>query len=157
MIDNASISVFKNALLKFYLSKASSLFDIIDQICTKFLTRLRVTLSHLQEHKFQHNFSGTINPLCSCSLEAESTYQSLLRCLFVKTLLDNIVEIIGWTSNLSARLFFFIIYIYINLMVFFLFIFTPTTRYIIYIYLLFIYRDLLQCVSVFAAAYTVKL
>ena len=100
----ASISVFKNALLKFYRPKASPLFGIIDPIGTKYLTRLRVNLSHLREHKFQHNFSDTINPLCSCSLEAESTCHYLLRCLFFtpirKTLLDNIVEMVGSISDL---------------------------------------------------------
>ena len=29
--------------------------------------------SHLSEHKFRHNFADSLNPLCSCSLETEST------------------------------------------------------------------------------------
>ena len=29
--------------------------------------------SHLSEHKFRHNFSDTLNPLCSCTLETEDT------------------------------------------------------------------------------------
>ena len=53
---------------------------------------LRVNLSHLREHKFHHNFLDTLNPLCSCSLEIESTSHYLLRCPFYthirKTLLD---------------------------------------------------------------------
>ena len=34
---------------------------------------LRLGLSHLNEHRFNHNFGDCINPLCSCSLEIEST------------------------------------------------------------------------------------
>ena len=36
--------------------------------------------SHLREHKFRHNFADTVNPLCSCALEAESTDHFFLRC-----------------------------------------------------------------------------
>ena len=31
---------------------------------------LRLNFSHLNEHKFRHNFLGTINPLCSCGSES---------------------------------------------------------------------------------------
>ena len=46
----------------------------------KLLTGLLVGWSHLREHKFRHNFQDTINPLCSCSLEIESTSHFFLRC-----------------------------------------------------------------------------
>ena len=36
------------------------------------LTRLRLGLSHLKEHKFNHNIRDCANPLCPCSLEIES-------------------------------------------------------------------------------------
>ena len=42
------------------------------------LTRLRLGLSHLHYHKFKHNFSGTINPLCSCCCDIETTLHFLL-------------------------------------------------------------------------------
>ena len=32
----------------------------------KFITRLRLGLSHLREHKFKHSFQDMINPLCGC-------------------------------------------------------------------------------------------
>ena len=44
----------------------------------KLLTRLR--LSHLNEHKFRHNFQDCINLLCSCSLENEDTTHFVLHC-----------------------------------------------------------------------------
>ena len=63
------------------------------------LTRLRLGLSHLNEHRFNHNFDidSCINPLCSCSLEVESTKHFFLHCHhytnICKTLL-NTVEMI---------------------------------------------------------------
>ena len=70
----------------------------------KLLTRLRVRLSHLREHKFLNNFLDTPNPLCSCNVENETTNHYLLRCPFYShlrnALLDNIIEIVGSISNL---------------------------------------------------------
>ena len=36
--------------------------------------------SHLSEHKFRHNFGDSLNLLCSCSLETESTLHFFLHC-----------------------------------------------------------------------------
>ena len=103
--SSQSLQVFKKALLDLIRPKQKPIFNIFDPIGLKFLTRLRLNLSHLREHKFNHNFLDTINPLCSCSLEVESTSHYLLRCPFYtdhrKILLDNLVEIIGTISNLS--------------------------------------------------------
>ena len=46
----------------------------------KLLTRLRLVLSHLREHKFNDNFQDTISPLCSSNLESASTSHFFLRC-----------------------------------------------------------------------------
>ena len=46
----------------------------------KWLTRLRLGLSHLHEHKFKHNFQDTINPFCYCRQEIETTTHFLLHC-----------------------------------------------------------------------------
>ena len=40
---------------------------------SKILSRLRLGFSHLRERKFRHNFADTVNPLCSCAIETEST------------------------------------------------------------------------------------
>ena len=45
-------------------------------------TRLRLSFSHLHEHKFRHGFKDTLNPLCSCSIEAKTTTHYFLRCHF---------------------------------------------------------------------------
>ena len=46
----------------------------------KFLTRMRLDFSHLNEHRFRHNFQDCLNPLCSCSLETEDAKNYLLHC-----------------------------------------------------------------------------
>ena len=70
---SVSYEVFKNSLLKFIRPSPNSLFNVSDSLGIKLLTRLRLGLSHLREHKFNHNFLDTINSLCPCSLESEST------------------------------------------------------------------------------------
>ena len=99
------ISKFKQTLLDFIRPKPNSVYNINDPLGLKLLTRLRLNFSHLREHKFNHNFKDTVNPLCSCSLEVESTSHYLLRCPFYinirKTLLDSVIEIIGDVSNLT--------------------------------------------------------
>ena len=45
------------------------------------LTRLRLGLSHLREHKFRHNFNDTIDPFCLCGTNnLETSEHFLLHC-----------------------------------------------------------------------------
>ena len=41
------------------------------------INRLRLNFSHENEHKFQHNFNNTINPMCPCGKEPETTLHYL--------------------------------------------------------------------------------
>ena len=70
---NASLTVFKKHLLKEIRPVPHSVYNICYPNGLKLLTRLRLGLSHLNEHRFNHNFKNCINPLCTCSLEVEST------------------------------------------------------------------------------------
>ena len=92
-----SISLFKKALLKFIRPSAAHVFDVTDYSGLKLLTRLRLNLSNLNEHKFRHNFRDTLNPLCTCSLEPETLTHFLLHCphhsTHRKTLLDSVFAI----------------------------------------------------------------
>ena len=72
------ISKFKKSLLKFIRPSQAYVHNVNDYVGLKVLTRLRFNLSHSYEHKFRHNFQDTVNPLCSCSLESESTTNFLL-------------------------------------------------------------------------------
>ena len=69
----------------------------------KLLTRLRLDLSHHFEHRFNQIFQSFINPLCSCSLEIESTTYFLLHCHHFSnirsTLLNSINEAVGSITN----------------------------------------------------------
>ena len=64
-----SLPYFRNALLNVGRPTAKPVYKIHNPIGLKLLTRLRLGLSRLNEHKFKHNLQDCINPLCTCSLE----------------------------------------------------------------------------------------
>ena len=78
--NGSSIYKFKNYLTKFIKVKENSTFSISDPLGLKLLTRLRLNFSHLNEHKFRHNFRDTVNPMCSSGAGIETTGDYLLRC-----------------------------------------------------------------------------
>ena len=63
-------------------SMENETFSIYDPLEIKLLNRLRVDLSHLNKHKFRHNFADILHPLCSGSLKTESMAQCFLRCRY---------------------------------------------------------------------------
>ena len=75
-----SLSLFKKNILKFILPSPNSVYNCHNPEGLKFITRLRLGLSYLREHKFKNSFQDTINPLCSCGLDVESTGHFLLHC-----------------------------------------------------------------------------
>ena len=79
--NSSSLSVFKKAIIKSIRPTLNPIFDIHFPLGLKLLTRLRLSFSHLREHKFKHNFQDTINPLCNCSTNVESTQHYFLSCL----------------------------------------------------------------------------
>ena len=60
---------------------ANSIFDIYNPYGIKLLTRLRLGLGHLNEYKFNHDFKYTINFICICGGDIESTYHSFSTAL----------------------------------------------------------------------------
>ena len=96
--NTVKISMFKKP-------SQAYVYNVNDYVGLKLLTRLRLNLSHLYEHKFRHNFQDTVNPLCSCSLESESTTHFLLPCPFYSNqriaLFVSIRDIDMTISNLS--------------------------------------------------------
>ena len=101
-----SYDVFKNSLLKSIRLSPNRFFNFSDSLGIKLLTRLRLGLSHLREHKFNHNFEETINPLSSCSFESEST-NFFLRCQnfmdFRKRLMNELVKIDSCILTLDKK------------------------------------------------------
>ena len=71
---------FKRKILSFIRSKENLISKIHDINGLKLLNCLRLHFSHLNEHKFRHNVRATIDPICSRSLEPETTLHYLLRC-----------------------------------------------------------------------------
>ena len=88
---------FKKNILTFIRPKANSVFNCNSSKGLQFVTRLRLWSSHLREHKFKHSFQYSINPLCFCSLDVESTIHYFLHCpLFTierRTLLNTVSQI----------------------------------------------------------------
>ena len=75
-----SISIFKNNILKFIRPKPNNIYYCHNPKGIRLLTRLRLSLSHLREHKFKHSFQGCLNPLCFNSNEIETSTHSLFHC-----------------------------------------------------------------------------
>ena len=87
-------------MLKFIRPVQNSIFDISDNEGVKLLTRLR--LRHLNKHKFLHGFMDTVNPMCSCNTEEESSTHYLLRCLnFTQIRIHLMNEIINIKPSLN--------------------------------------------------------
>ena len=92
-----SYSAFNTDILNFISPSQNSIFNCHNLKALKFITRLRLGLSHLRYHKFKHNFQDSLNDFCNCVLNTESTSHYLLHCLLFederKTFLSNIKSI----------------------------------------------------------------
>ena len=92
-------------MLKIGRPKQCSIHRIHNPVGLKLLARLRLDHSHLNEHRFNHNFQSCINPLHSCSLAIESTIHFLLHCHHFSnihsTLLNSINEVLGSITKIS--------------------------------------------------------
>ena len=120
--NSESISIFKSRLLSFIHHLESNIYNIVDPIGLKFLTRLRLGFSHLNEHRFRDNFQDFMNPLYSCSLEIEDISYYLLHCNYfyyfshyriylinsVKSILENI-ESLPDSVKKDILLYFYIL------------------------------------------------
>ena len=69
--------------MKFLSLQERSLFSTHDSTGVKLLTRLRLKFSHLNEHKFHHNFKDIVVAVCVCRTETETTEHFYLRCPFL--------------------------------------------------------------------------
>ena len=77
----------------------------------KYLTRLRLGLRHLREHKFKHSFQDTLNLFCSCGLDVETNTQFFLYCpLFTnqrRTLLSAVNDTDSSLTNTNDTILLF--------------------------------------------------
>ena len=95
-------ALFRKHLLSFIRHETNNIFNVHNAKGVKLLTRLRVGVSHLKEHKFRHNFEDTINSLCSCGNFVESTAHFFLHCThFSNERLTHITKI----KDIGKRIF----------------------------------------------------
>ena len=64
--NSSSCHIFKNLILKFIRPEPNRISSTQNFEGLKLLTRMRLDLSHLADHKFRHNFQDCLNPICSC-------------------------------------------------------------------------------------------
>ena len=74
------LKIQKKTLIKFIRTEENSIFWISGIYGIKLLTRLKLSFSHLNEHKFRHNFNDTINPMCNWGPATETTIHYYPRC-----------------------------------------------------------------------------
>ena len=75
------IPIYKILLQLKFLNEHYLVLFVLSQRGLKLLTRLRLGLSHLREHKFRHNFNDTIDPFCLCGTNnLETSEHFLLHC-----------------------------------------------------------------------------
>ena len=74
------LEIFKKTLLNFIRRKSNNVRNINNPLELKLLTHLRIGFSHIKEHKFKHNFQDSVDPLCSCRNDIESTVHFFLYC-----------------------------------------------------------------------------
>ena len=96
--QSTAILSFRNVLWKIGRPTPKPVYNILDPNGLKLLTRLRLGLSHLNEHKFNHNFKECVNPLCFYSLQVESVSHFFLHCHYftdIRKTLFNELQSVG--------------------------------------------------------------
>ena len=82
---------------KVFWPSSKSIFNCHSPKGIKLITRLRLGLSHLCEHKFQLNFQDILHLICRSGDDIETTIHYLLHCPNfldeMRTLLDNLRSI----------------------------------------------------------------
>ena len=75
---------FRNALLKVGQPTPKPKYNILGPNVLMLMNRLRLGFSHLNEHKFKHNFKECVNRLCFYSLQVESVSKYFLTCHYFR-------------------------------------------------------------------------
>ena len=100
--NSKSFVDLKDSILKFIRPSASNVFNCNNYKGITLITRLRVGMSHLREHKLKHKFQDCLNPICSCGLDIESTSHFLLHC---PTFNDERHTLLSTLNNIDCTLF----------------------------------------------------
>ena len=102
-------NIFRANLIKIIRPIPNLVFGIFNPLGLKLIPRLWLGLSHLNEHRFNHNFNDCIHPLFTCSLDTESTVHYFLHCNYCKSprisLLNNLNSVDRTLLNLFNIIF----------------------------------------------------
>ena len=93
------LSDFKFSILEIIRPLKKDIFDILNPDGTKRIFQLRVGLSPLRAHKFNHNFIDTTNNICLCGNGTEDTEHFFLVCPFFANIRKNLVENVSKLVN----------------------------------------------------------
>ena len=89
------------------IKQENSLYNVHDHVGVKFLSRLRLQFTHLNEHKFKHGVNGRVNPVCPCGAEVKTAEHFLLRCQCFSTrrieLFNNLYNVDSSFSKLNTK------------------------------------------------------
>ena len=104
--NSPTLEIFKKRYMEFFDTSPNPIYGIHNPIALKYITRLRVGLSHLRSHKYWHNFRDTTSKFCSCSINIpETTEHYLLQCplfnLIRSELFENLSQIISLITFIS--------------------------------------------------------
>ena len=78
-----SINTFKLSILNIARHRENSVFADHDINGLNLLTHLRLNFSHLNEHKFRHNFNHTMNPMCRAVKNTKQLYTTSCALIFI--------------------------------------------------------------------------
>ena len=81
MKNYESIETFFKRILSLIRASPNSTFKRDNPREIKLLSRLKLGLSHLREHKFKHSFQDSLNTFCSCGKgEVKTSSHYLFQC-----------------------------------------------------------------------------
>ena len=78
--SSESLALFKKSILQFIRPTPNRTFKCHNPTRIKPITKLRLGLIRLRDHKFKHNFLECLNPICCCGKDIETTIRYLLHC-----------------------------------------------------------------------------
>ena len=84
-IRNLSYTAFRKHFIDVFRPIPNSVFNIHNPVGIKLLTRLRLGLNHLNEHRFNHKFQNCTSPKCICGFE--KSQRLIFSCIVIFTFL----------------------------------------------------------------------
>ena len=113
--STASLSVFKKNLKK--RPSLNSVFNCHNCKGIKYLTRFRLDLSYLREHKSKHSFQDSLNPFCLCGVDVETNMHFFLsfswlgnqRCALLSTVNDFGSSLTNTNDSILTHILLFLV------------------------------------------------